>query len=69
MVMQPKYSDHWHRINGLQGFGADALLHQLERYAATLATTQGDTFTQPFEVPADGIGQWDTSLCSLTLTL
>ncbi|KAG7177210.1 Cadherin EGF LAG seven-pass G-type receptor 3-like [Homarus americanus] len=51
VVLQPIYAPHWQRINGVEGFGADSLLTKMDEYVATLATSQGDTYTTPFEIP------------------
>ena len=51
------YAPHWQAINGLAGFGTDALLTEMDSYVATLATSQGDTYTVPFEVPTKNIGK------------
>ncbi|KAK4300812.1 hypothetical protein Pmani_027014 [Petrolisthes manimaculis] len=55
VILQPVYGPHWQRINGVNGFGADSLLTMLDAYVATLATSQGDTYTTPFEVPTQQV--------------
>lgn len=57
VILQPVYEPHWQRINGVNGFGADSLLTMMDAYVATLATSQGDTYTTPFEVPTQQVGQ------------
>lgn len=56
VILQPVYAQHWQRINGVEGYGADSLLTKMDEYVATLATSQGDTYTTPFEVPTKHIG-------------
>ncbi|XP_064085068.1 protocadherin-like wing polarity protein stan isoform X1 [Macrobrachium nipponense] len=51
VILQPVYAPHWQRINGVEGFGADSLLTKMDEYVATLAASQGDTYTTPFEIP------------------
>ncbi|XP_069162090.1 protocadherin-like wing polarity protein stan isoform X3 [Procambarus clarkii] len=51
VILQPVYAPHWQRINGVEGFGADSLLTKMDEYVATLATSQSDTYTTPFEIP------------------
>ncbi|KAB7505845.1 Cadherin EGF LAG seven-pass G-type receptor 1 [Armadillidium nasatum] len=55
VVLQPNYASYWQRINGLKGFGADSLLSKMDNYVATLALSQGDTYTTPFEIPTKNI--------------
>ncbi|XP_045101942.1 protocadherin-like wing polarity protein stan isoform X7 [Portunus trituberculatus] len=55
VILQPVYGPHWQRINGVRGFGADSLLTKMDEYVATLAASQGDTYTTPFEVPTKHI--------------
>lgn len=57
VILQPAYIPHWQEINGVQGFGADSLLTKMDEYVATLAASQGDTYTTPFEVPTKQIGK------------
>lgn len=57
VILQPAYSPHWQRINGVRGFGADSLLTKMDEYVATLAASQGDTYTTPFEVPTKHISK------------
>ncbi|XP_076066701.1 protocadherin-like wing polarity protein stan isoform X3 [Oratosquilla oratoria] len=55
LILQPVYARHWRQINGAAGFGADTLLSKVDEYVATLAMSQGDTYTSPFEVPTKHI--------------
>ena len=63
VILQPVYGPHWQRINGVRGFGADSLLTKMDEYVATLAASQGDTYTTPFEVPTKHISK-DTEMPS-----
>ena len=66
VILQPVYARYWHRINGLNGFGADSLLSKMDQYVATLAISQGDTYTTPFEIPTKNISKLNVSkMCSL----
>lgn len=58
VILQPVYASHWQRINGLKGFGADSLLSKMDDYVATLALSQGDTYTIPFEIPTQNISKF-----------
>ncbi|CAL4108899.1 unnamed protein product [Meganyctiphanes norvegica] len=51
VVLHPVYAPHWQRINGDKDYGTDSLLTKMDEYVATLATSQGDTYTAPFEIP------------------
>lgn len=52
-----KYKDHWDRITDLTGETAEDLVLSFDRYIATLAQSQEDTYTSPFEVVADSMGE------------
>lgn len=49
-------SDHWDRINSITSQGPFNLMNTINKYMATLSTTQYDTYTDPFEVVTPNIG-------------
>ena len=59
MVLHPRYAPAWQHMRGAKGFGATSVLRALAGYNNLLVTTQRDTFTQPFEVPTQQIGECD----------
>jgi len=56
-ILDVKYRDHWHRVTELTGETAEDLVLSFNRYIATLAQSQEDTYTSPFEVVADNMGE------------
>jgi cadherin EGF LAG seven-pass G-type receptor 1 len=58
-----KYRAHWDRITDLTGETAEDLVLSFDRYIATLAQSQEDTYTSPFEVVADNMGETFHALC------
>lgn len=49
-------SFHWERINSVTSQGPFNLMSAINKYLATLSTTQHDTYTDPFEVVTPNIG-------------
>jgi hypothetical protein len=56
-ILDVKYRDHWHRVADLTGETAEDLVLSFNNYIATLAQSQEDTYTSPFEVVADNMGK------------
>jgi hypothetical protein len=56
-ILDVKYRDHWHRVTDLTGETAEDLVLSFNRYIATLAQSQDDTYTSPFEVVAENMGE------------
>jgi cadherin EGF LAG seven-pass G-type receptor 1 len=56
-ILDMKYRDHWDRITDLTGETAEDLVLSVDKYIATLAKSQEDTYTSPFEVVADNMGE------------
>jgi hypothetical protein len=56
-ILDTKYRDHWNRVTDLTGETAEDLVLSFDRYIATLAQSQEDTYTSPFEVVADNMGK------------
>jgi Domain of unknown function (DUF3497). len=56
-ILDVTYRDHWHRVTDLTGETAEDLVLSFNRYIATLAQSQEDTYTSPFEVVADNMGE------------
>jgi len=56
-ILDIKYRDHWHRVTELTGETAEDLVLSFNRYITTLAQSQEDTYTSPFEVVADNMGE------------
>jgi hypothetical protein len=54
-----RYKDHWNRVTALTGETAEDLVLSFDRYIATLAQSQEDTYTSPFEAVADNMGEVD----------
>ncbi|KAM7293930.1 protocadherin-like wing polarity protein stan, partial [Ixodes scapularis] len=51
-VLDGRYAALWGRVASLTGQGPPHLLKMFEKYAHTLASSQRDTFTDPFELAA-----------------
>jgi cadherin EGF LAG seven-pass G-type receptor 1 len=66
-ILDTKYKDHWNRVTDLTGETAEDLVLSFDRYIATLAQSQGDTYTSPFEVVADNMGETNFKNCNLKL--
>lgn len=56
-ILDIKYKDYWDRITDLTGETAEDLMLSVDRYIATLAHSQEDTYTSPFEVVTDNMGE------------
>jgi hypothetical protein len=56
-ILDVKYRAHWRRVTDLTGETAEDLVLSFNRYIATLAQSQEDTYTSPFEVVADNMGE------------
>jgi hypothetical protein len=56
-ILDVKYRAHWRRVTDLTGETAEDLVSSFNRYIATLAQSQEDTYTSPFEVVADNMGE------------
>ncbi|KAJ4450280.1 hypothetical protein ANN_01700 [Periplaneta americana] len=54
-ILDTKYKEHWNRISDLTGETAEDLLLSVDKYIATLAQSQEDTYTSPFEVVAENM--------------
>ncbi|KAG0444592.1 hypothetical protein HPB47_013620, partial [Ixodes persulcatus] len=57
-VLDGRYAALWERVASLTGQGPPHLLKMFEKYAHTLASSQRDTFTDPFELAAPNMGAW-----------
>nr|CAD7592898.1 unnamed protein product [Timema genevievae] len=55
VVLSDKYTEHWERIEELTGETAEDLVLSVDKYIATLAKSQEDTYTNPFEIVADNM--------------
>lgn len=72
-ILDVKYRAHWARVTDLTGETAEDLVSSFNRYIATLAQSQEDTYTSPFEVVEDNMGETvcsdlecqDWKLCSM----
>ncbi|CAN8002126.1 unnamed protein product, partial [Ixodes hexagonus] len=51
-ILDERYAALWERVAALTGQGPPHLLKMFEKYAHTLASSQRDTFTDPFELTA-----------------
>ncbi|KAL7299168.1 hypothetical protein TKK_0007766 [Trichogramma kaykai] len=49
-VLQTKYASNWLRIEKLTGDGSEKIMMAMAEYLKTLAVSQHDTYTSPFEV-------------------
>ncbi|XP_016844332.1 protocadherin-like wing polarity protein stan isoform X2 [Nasonia vitripennis] len=49
-VLQKRYADNWIRIESLTGDSPDKIMLTMAEYLKTLAVSQHDTYTSPFEV-------------------
>ncbi|KAJ9579827.1 hypothetical protein L9F63_004533, partial [Diploptera punctata] len=54
-ILDTKYRYHWERVTELTGETAEDLLLSFDKYISTLAHSQKDTFTSPFEVVSDNM--------------
>jgi hypothetical protein len=64
-ILDTKYKDHWNRVTALTGETAEDLVLSFDRYIATLSQSQEDTYTSPFEVVADNMGEANFNNCDL----
>lgn len=55
-LLDSSVSNHWERINSIISQGPFNLMNTINNYMATLASTQHDTYTDPFEVVTPNIG-------------
>ena len=55
-VLQKKYAENWLRIETLTGDTPDRIMMIMAEYLKTLAVSQHDTYTSPFEVVNPNVG-------------
>lgn len=60
-ILQNKYAENWVRIESLTGDSPDTIMAEMAEYLKTLAVSQHDTFTSPFEVVDPNVGKCKTS--------
>lgn len=56
-ILQKRYADDWDRIRSLTGHSSDKVMLTLAEYLKTLAVSQHDTYTSPFEVVHPNVGK------------
>lgn len=54
-VLDPKYLSQWHSIERLTSESGESLITAIARYINILATSQRDTYTNPFEIVATNV--------------
>lgn len=58
MILDAKYKPHWERVEELTSQGPVDLITIFEEYLSTLTATQGDTYTNPFEIVTSNFGKF-----------
>jgi cadherin EGF LAG seven-pass G-type receptor 1 len=56
-ILQKRYQDNWLRIQSLTGDGPEKIMLTMAEYLKTLAVSQHDTYTSPFEVVNTNAGK------------
>lgn len=56
-ILQRKYAENWVRIEKLTGDGPEKIMVGIAEYLKTLAVSQHDTYTSPFEVVDPNVGK------------
>lgn len=56
VILDPKYLEHWRTSEKITGQGPVDLIMTIEKYLLTLAISQGDIYTSPFEIVKPNMG-------------
>lgn len=56
-IVDPKYKNHWRRVESLTGGTSEDLIHAFDGYISTLIESQEDTYTNPFEIVTENLGK------------